>query len=139
MLKDIPAQVYSGISFEKGVLPNLSILESCFIEDGLFINNKGDMPVIKRVSDYTMMIKDNIDNGNIISILESELKNEVRVFGKVAQIASEYQLVFEGKSGVQTRYGVNWRTRPVRLVKLRSSPKIRQGMGDSIAAKRRKA
>ena len=107
MLKDIPAQVYSGISFEKGVLPNLSILESCFIEDGLFINNKGDMPVIKRVSDYTKMIKDNIDNGNIISILESELKNEVRVFGKVAQIASEYQLVFEGKSGVQTRYGVN--------------------------------
>jgi hypothetical protein len=107
MLKDIPAQVYSGISFEKGVLPNLSILEGCFIEDGLLINNKGDMPVIKRVSDYTKMIKDNIDNGNIISILESELKNEVRVFGKVAQIASEYQLVFEGKSGVQTRYGVN--------------------------------
>ena len=106
-LTDIPSKVYEGISFEKGTMPNFDLLSSCFIEQGLFINNKGDSPIVKPVNDYVQMIKTNIDNGNILAIKETELSNEVEVFGNVAQIQSKYELKFEGKQSNQTRYGVN--------------------------------
>ena len=107
MLKDIPEKIYKGISFSKGSEPDFELLASCFIEQGIFINNKGESPVIKTVSNYIAMITTNIENGNIISINEFELSNDVQVFGNVAQICSEYELVFEGKQSKQTRYGVN--------------------------------
>ena len=107
MLKEIPKEVYKAISFEKGSKPDFDLLASLFIEKGLFINNKGEQPVIKPVPDYVKMIETNIDNGNIVSIKEVEISNEVIEFGGVAQIASKYELVFEGATGRQTRYGVN--------------------------------
>ena len=106
-LEEIPSRVYSGISFLKGEMPNLDILKSSFIEEGIFINNKGESPVIKPVLEYIGMIQSNVENGNIVSIRESEIKQSIQVFGKVAQIVSEYELVFEGSQGTQTRYGVN--------------------------------
>lgn len=107
MLKDIPQRVYEGISFERGSIPNFELLKSCFIEEGIFINNKGDNPVIKPVLDYISMIKNNVENGNIMSIKETEISQNIQVFGNVAQISSDYELTFEGKQGSQIRYGVN--------------------------------
>lgn len=107
MLTEVPSNVYRGISFSKGNRPNLDRLASCFIAQGIFINNKGEKPVIKTVPEYTDMISNAIDNGMILSIDESELSQSVHIFGKVAQISSEYQLVFESNQGIQTRYGVN--------------------------------
>ena len=107
MLKEIPARVYEGISFSKGSKPDSGLLSSYFIEKGLFINNKGESPVVKSVPDYISMITTNIDNGNIVSIKEQELSNTVKVFGSVAQVSSEYELTFVGENGSQTRYGVN--------------------------------
>lgn len=107
MLKDVPSRVYEGISFSKGSMPNFELLKSCFIEQGIFINNKGDSPVIKTVLDYVSMIKGNIESGNILSIQEIELTQHIQTFGNVAQISSGYELNFEGKQGYQTRYGVN--------------------------------
>lgn len=107
MLEEIPLKVYQGISFEKDGLPNFDLLASCFIEQGIFINNKGDAPVIKTVSAYITMISSAIENGTIVSIKEIELSNSIQTYGKVAQISSEYELTFEGKQGIQTRYGVN--------------------------------
>jgi len=107
MLKEIPAKIYSAISFEEGDKPNFELLESSFIELGVFINNKGESPVIKSVPDYVAMIATNIENGNIVSIKESEIRNNVQIFGNVAQVCSEYELIFKGKNGIHTRYGVN--------------------------------
>lgn len=107
MLKELPKEVYKAISFEQGNKPDFDFLVSLFIENGLFINNKGEQPVIKTVPDYVKMIETNIDNGNIVSIKEEEISNEVIEFGNVAQITSKYELVFEGALGSQTRYGVN--------------------------------
>lgn len=107
MLKDIPAKIYAAISFEKGSKPDFQSLASSFIEKGLFINNKGKSPVVKSVPDYVSMISFNIDEGNIESVKEIEISNEVLVVGKVAQIRSEYELMFEGKGSPQIRYGVN--------------------------------
>ncbi len=107
MLKEVPAKVYRGISFEKGGSPDFDLLASCFIEQGIFINNKGDTPVIKTVPAYISMIGSAIESGTIISIKEIELSNSIQTYGKNAQISSEYELTFEGKQGIQTRYGVN--------------------------------
>ena len=107
MLKNIPTKVYEGISFEKGSFPNLSTLSNYFIDEGIFINNKGTEPVIKSVPQYIQMISSNIENGNILSIKESELENSIQIYGKVAQVSSKYCLEFEGKGGFSTRYGVN--------------------------------
>ncbi|MEK9713476.1 MAG: hypothetical protein VW258_13010 [Thalassolituus sp.] len=107
MLKEVPSKVYRGISFEKDESPNFDLLASCFIEQGIFINNKGDTPVIKSVSAYIDMIGSAIKNGVIVSIKEVELSNSVQKYGRVAQISSEYELTFEGQQGIQTRYGVN--------------------------------
>lgn len=107
MLKDIPSIVYKGISFSKGSKPNFDTLPPCFIEKGLFVNNKGNSPVIMSVSDYIFMLNTNVDNGNIVSIEETELSNNVSTFGGVAQISSEYKVTFEGKNGLHTRFGIN--------------------------------
>ncbi|GAA6146935.1 hypothetical protein [Thalassolituus maritimus] len=107
MLKDIPSKVYEGISFSKGSMPDFELLKSCFIEQGIFINNKGENPIIKPVLDYVSMIENNIENGNILSIQETEISQNIQVFGNVAQISSDYELVFEGKQSSQVRYGVN--------------------------------
>ncbi len=107
MLKNIPSKVYEGISFSKGSMPDFELLKSCFIEQGIFINNKGESPIIKPVLDYVSMIKNNIENGNILSIQETEISQNIQVFGNVAQISSDYKLVFEGKQSSQVRYGVN--------------------------------
>ncbi|MEC8523957.1 MAG: hypothetical protein VXZ24_06940 [Pseudomonadota bacterium] len=107
MLKEIPAKVYRGISFEKGGSPDFDLLASCFVEQGIFINNKGDTPVIKTVPAYISMIGSAIESGTIISIKEMELSSSIQIYGKIAQISSEYELTFEGKQGIQTRYGVN--------------------------------
>lgn len=107
MLKEIPAKVYRGISFEKDGAPDFDLLASCFLEQGIFINNKGDTPVIKTVPAYISMIGSAIESGTIISIKEMELSSSIQIYGKIAQISSEYELTFEGKQGIQTRYGVN--------------------------------
>ncbi|WP_369983302.1 hypothetical protein [Thalassolituus sp.] len=107
MLKEVPAKVYRGISFEKDGSPDFDLLASCFIEQGIFINNKGDTPVIKTVPAYISMIGSAIESGMIISIKERELSSSIQTYGKIAQISSEYELTFEGKQGIQTRYGVN--------------------------------
>ncbi len=107
MIQNIPAQVYQCISFAKGTTPDLELLASYFIKEGVFINNKGESPIIKPVFDYIAMIKNNIENGNIVSIQETEIAQSVQTFGNVAHISSEYQLIFEGKQGSQIRYGVN--------------------------------
>jgi len=107
MLEDIPSKVYQGISFEKDGSPDFDLLASCFIEQGIFINNKADAPVIKTVPAYISMIESAIESGTIISIKEVELSSSIQTYGKVAQISSEYELTFEGKQGIQTRYGVN--------------------------------
>lgn len=107
MLKTISEKVYEGISFSKGNKPRFDLLKSCFIEQGIFINNKGESPIIKPVLDYIEMIDSNINLGNILSIQETEIEQQVEEFGSVAQIKSSYKLDFEGKEGVQTRYGVN--------------------------------
>jgi len=107
MLNEIPSRVYQGISFLKGEVPNFELLASCFIEQGIFINNKGEAPVIKSVPDYISMIGSAIENGVILSIQETELSQSIQTYGKVAQVSSEYQLIFEGKQGQQIRFGVN--------------------------------
>ena len=107
MLKTISEKVYEGISFSKGNKPRFNLLKSCLIEQGIFINNKGESPIIKPVLDYIEMIDSNINLGNILSIQETEIEQQVEEFGSVAQIKSSYKLDFEGKKGVQTRYGVN--------------------------------
>ena len=107
MLKEVPEKVYRGISFEKDGSPDFDLLASCFIEQGMFINNKGDTPVIKTVSAYISMIGSAIESGMVISIKERELSSSIQNYGRIAQISSEYELTFEGKQGIQTRYGVN--------------------------------
>ncbi|MEY8212831.1 MAG: hypothetical protein RPT00_11290 [Gammaproteobacteria bacterium] len=107
MLREIPSTVYKGISFKKGSRPNFGLLRSSFIQEGLFINNKGTVPIVKPVLDYIEMIDVNIEKGNILSIDEVELSNTVQAYGNVAQISSEYKLTFEGKSGFDVRYGIN--------------------------------
>ncbi|WP_370978313.1 hypothetical protein [Agaribacterium sp. ZY112] len=107
MLKNIPSTVYKGISFKDGEKPKFNLLKSSFIDQGLFINNKGGSPVIKPVPEYISMIETNINNGNIVSIKETELAQKIETFGNVAQIQSSYQLDFVGKQGSQRRYGVN--------------------------------
>jgi hypothetical protein len=107
VLAEMPSTIYRGISFSKGNRPNFDLLVSCFISQGIFINNKGDSAIIKSVPEYIAMIRNAIDSGAVISIEESELSQSLQTFGKVAQISSEYQLVVEGKQGIQTRYGVN--------------------------------
>jgi len=107
MLEELAKTVYQGISFEKGSLPNLTLLESLFLPQGLFINNKGAEPMIMSVPDYISMLSRNIESGNIVSINEVDLKTDVQIIGKVGQVKSEYQLDFEGKDGLFTRYGVN--------------------------------
>ena len=107
MLKEVPAKVYRAISFEKDGAPDFDLLASCFVEQGIFINNKGDTPVIKTVPAYISMIGSAIESGTIISIKEMELSSSIQIYGKIAQISSEYELTFEGKQGIQTRYGVN--------------------------------
>lgn len=107
MLKQIPSKVYHGLSFQKGCTPNLEQLASCFIEHGLLINNKGAEPQIKSVAEFVAMIQTNINSGNILAIEETELANTIQVFGKVAQITSEYQLTFTTPSATLVRYGIN--------------------------------
>lgn len=107
MLSNIPKFVYSGISFRKGETPELSILKEAFLPEGLFINNKGETPIVKGVKEYIDMVSKNIEAGNILSINEVEESQEILVFGKVAQISSKYTLTFEGSTHSQTRYGVN--------------------------------
>jgi hypothetical protein len=107
MPNEIPSRIYQGISFLRGEAPDFKLLASCFIEQGIFINNKGESPVIKSVPDYFSMIGSAIESGVIISLQETELSQSIQIYGKVAQISSEYQLIFEGKQGKQIRFGVN--------------------------------
>ncbi len=106
-MKEITQKVYEAISFDKGSNPSYEKLKACFIDEGLFINNKGDSPMIKSVDDYIAFIKEMVNNKNILSLSEKELKFECQVIGKVASITSSYQLDFETQQGSMTRYGVN--------------------------------
>lgn len=107
MPKNIPKAIYKHFSFQEGGQPNFARMLSHFVPEGLFINNKGDNPLVKPLTDFVSFIKGNIDAGNILSIDESEIANNVTLFGKVGHIASRYKLEAKSRNGVQTRYGVN--------------------------------
>lgn len=107
MPKNIPTDVYESISFQEGSEPNYERLLSYFIVEGLFINNKGETPMIKTLRDYVAFIKSNIEAGNILSIKETEVENRITLFGKVGHIVSRYKLEARTRNGTQTRYGVN--------------------------------
>ena len=107
MPENITQQVYEAISFEEGSQPSYENLLKNFISEGLFINNKGEKPMIKPINDYVSFIKTNVEAGNIISIKEIELNRKVTLFGSVGNIVSQYKLEAQSGTGKQTRYGVN--------------------------------
>ena len=107
MPKNIPKEIYKHFSFQEGGQPNFERMLSYFISEGLFINNKGDSPLVKPLAEFVSFIKGNIEARNILSIDESEIENNVTLFGKVGHIASRYKLEAKTRNGVQTRYGVN--------------------------------
>lgn len=103
----ITKEVYAAISFEKGLVPHYDNLVSNFITEGLFINNKGETPIIKPINEYVTFIKNNVEAGNILSLRESEIDLTISLFGNVGNITSKYKLDFETKEGNFTKYGVN--------------------------------
>ena len=107
MPTNITKEVYKAISFEKGSAPDYDNLISNFITEGLFINNKGETPMIKPINDYITFIKSNVDAGNILSLTESEIDSTVSIFGNVGNIISQYKLDFETSAGTFTKYGIN--------------------------------
>ena len=107
MVHHIAQNIYEAISFDKGKEPNYSQLTSYFISEGLFINNKGDEPMVKSVEGYVSFVKTLINSGNILSLNESEISSDIQLFGKVGTITSRYKLEFTTSSGNFTRYGVN--------------------------------
>lgn len=107
MPKNIPKEVYESFSFQEGSQPDYERLLSYFVVEGLFINNKGENPMVKPLKDYVAFIKSNVEVGNILSIKETEVENNVTLFGKVGHIASRYKLEAKTRGGMQTRYGVN--------------------------------
>ena len=107
MPKNIPLKVYESFSFVEGSQPNYEKLLSYFVVEGLFINNKGENPMVKPLIDYVAFIKSNIEAGNILSIKETVVENSVTLFGKVGHIVSRYKLEAKTRGGMQTRYGVN--------------------------------
>jgi hypothetical protein len=78
-----------------------------FTPHGIFINNKGDKPLVKPFDEFAAFINSNIDAGHILEINESEIENSIQLFGKVGQLVSRYKLVAKMPSGSQARYGVN--------------------------------
>ena len=107
MPKNIAKEVYESFSFQEGSQPNYERLLSYFVVEGLFISNKGEAPMVKPLKNFVAFIKSNIDAGNILSINESEIENNVTLFGKVGHIVSRYKLEAKTPNGMQTRYGVN--------------------------------
>lgn len=107
MPSNITKEVYDAISFDEGDMPNYVNLLSNFIDEGLFINNKGESPMIKPINDYVNFIKSNVEAGNILSIKETEIKRNIQLFGNVGSIISQYKLEANSRSGRQIRYGVN--------------------------------
>jgi hypothetical protein len=103
----LPQKIYEYFSFKKGSHPNFSEMKGHFTPHGIFISNKGEKPIVKPFDEFAEFINSNIDSGNIVEIEESEIGNDVQLFGKVGQIASRYRLVTRTPSGCQTRYGVN--------------------------------
>ena len=107
MPKNITKEVYASISFEKGSEPQYKNLISNFIDEGLFINNKGETPLIKPINDYIEFIKNNVTAGNILSLTETEIDSSISLFGNVGNIISQYKLDFETSTGNFTKYGIN--------------------------------
>ena len=65
MPANIPAEIYRYFSFKEGGRPDFESMLSYFIPEGLFINNKGDNPLVKPLAEFVSFIKANIDSGNI--------------------------------------------------------------------------
>ena len=107
MPNNITKEVYDAISFEEGGCPHYVNLLANFIDEGLFINNKGELPMIKPINDYVSFIKSNVEAGNILSINETEIKSNIQLFGHVGNIISQYKLEAKSSTGKQLRYGVN--------------------------------
>ena len=107
MVHHIAQSIYEAISFKKGEQPDFNNLKSYFITQGLFINNKGEEPMVKPVDEYITFIKTLINAGTVLCLEESEISSDIQLFGKVGTITSQYKLDFETSSGSFTRYGVN--------------------------------
>jgi len=107
MLEHIIKDIYDAITFAEGGAPRFELMRPHFLEDAKMISNKGGTPTVLSVDGFIDMVSRNVANGDIVSVRESEIQSEYSIYGKVAQIASEYELYFQGKDSSQTRYGVN--------------------------------
>lgn len=107
MPSELPKTIYEYFSFKEGSRPNFAAMKKHFSAHGIFINNKGDSPVVRPFDEYAAFITSNINAGNLIELDEVEVEQSVQLFGKVGQISSEYKLIAKSQSGFQVRYGVN--------------------------------
>ena len=107
MLKFIPGEVYAALSFRKGGSPDFDRLSTFFLPEAVFINNKGEAPVVRVLGDYITMMETAVSSGQLLSLRETEIEQTCQIFGKVAQITSAYELLFDTPDGMRTRYGVN--------------------------------
>ena len=46
MVENIPKSIYENFSFKEGEKPNFDKMLEHFIPEGLFINNKGETPMV---------------------------------------------------------------------------------------------
>lgn len=107
MLEQILKDIYDAITFSEGGSPQFDLMKQHFCEGAKMISNKGDKPTVLTVDEFIEMVSSNVASGDILAVRESEIQSEFSIYGKVAQIASEYELYFQGKDSSQSRYGVN--------------------------------
>lgn len=100
--------LYASISFTSGANPQLNLLRTLFLPQGLLINNNTPAtPVVMSVEEFCGVVEAAIASGNLTEFHEHEIARIIEVFGNIAHVFSTYEARFDAASAEPFSVGIN--------------------------------
>lgn len=100
-------QLYRSICFTEGGRPQPEKLLELFIDDGILINNNGELPQVYTVDSFVREFQENVQSGVLKSVDEKEVSQSTDVFGRIAHRWSAYEFRFDKEEKDPVTVGIN--------------------------------
>ncbi len=105
-IDELTEALYSSISFDEGESPDLEMLKSLFIREGMLINNNGD-PLIMSINQFVDAVEEQHSRGELKSFYEGEIASRTEIFGKISHRFSTYGAKFDPGASEPFSIGIN--------------------------------
>ncbi len=98
---------YRSICFAEHAAPDIGLLRSLFLPEGMLIRMTPQGPSIMKLETFVSLFREQIEGGFLTEFHEEEIFGITETFGRIAHVFSTYEARKKSGDETQTQRGIN--------------------------------